>query len=172
MQRILESHYRDSMWEVTDNEDSREKREMKRADSESLYLCCSVAGKVYQCFRKKRVRSLGWEDPLEEDTATHSSILAWRIPGTKETGRLQSIGSQRVRHNWSNLAGLHALLNKQKLWFCDACPFEHTAAAPAHGIWWINAPDSPSFCGAILKYVLQASSKGLNCSGPWQWCVH
>jgi len=45
------------------------------------------------------VQSLGWEDPLEKGTATHSSILAWRIPWTEEPGRLQSIGSQRVRHN-------------------------------------------------------------------------
>ena len=41
-----------------------------------------------------RVRSLGWEDPLEKEMATHSSILAWRIPCTEEPGRLQSIGSQ------------------------------------------------------------------------------
>ena len=40
-----------------------------------------------------------WEDPLEEDMATHSRILAQRIPWTEESGRLQSIGSQRVRHN-------------------------------------------------------------------------
>ena len=45
------------------------------------------------------VQSLAWEDPLEKGKATHSSILAWRIPWTKEPGRLQSIGSQRVRHN-------------------------------------------------------------------------
>ena len=43
--------------------------------------------------------SLGWEDPLEEDRATHSSILAWIIPWTQEPGGLKSIGSQRVRHN-------------------------------------------------------------------------
>ena len=41
---------------------------------------------------------LGWEDPLEEDMATHPSILAWRIPRTEESGGLQSTGSQRVRH--------------------------------------------------------------------------
>ena len=40
------------------------------------------------------------EDPLEEDMATHSSILAWRIPGTEEPGGLQSVGPQRVGHNW------------------------------------------------------------------------
>ena len=43
-----------------------------------------------------QVRSLGWEDPLKEEMATHSSILAWRIPWTEEPGRLQPIGSQRA----------------------------------------------------------------------------
>jgi len=46
------------------------------------------------------VRSLGWEDPLEEGMATHSSILAWRIPWAEETGGLQSMRSQRVGHDW------------------------------------------------------------------------
>ena len=45
------------------------------------------------------VQSLGWEDPLEKEMATHSSILAWRIPWTEEPGGLQSTGSQRVRHD-------------------------------------------------------------------------
>ena len=45
------------------------------------------------------VQFLDWEDPLEEGMATHSSILAWRIPWTEEFGRLQAIGSQRVRHD-------------------------------------------------------------------------
>ena len=45
------------------------------------------------------VRSLGWEDPLEDGIATHSSILAWRIPWTEEPGRLQSRGSLRVGHD-------------------------------------------------------------------------
>ena len=45
------------------------------------------------------VRSLGWEDPLEKEMASHSSILAWRIPWTEEPGRLQSMESQRVGHN-------------------------------------------------------------------------
>ena len=45
------------------------------------------------------VQSLGGEDPLEEGMATHSSILAWRIPWTEEPGGLQSTGSQRVRHD-------------------------------------------------------------------------
>ena len=47
------------------------------------------------------VWSLGWKDPLEEGMATHSSILAWRIPWTEEPGGLQSKGSQRVGHDWA-----------------------------------------------------------------------
>ena len=46
-----------------------------------------------------RVRSLGWEDPLEKEMATHSSTLAWRTPRREEAGRLQSMGLQRVGHN-------------------------------------------------------------------------
>ena len=49
--------------------------------------------------QETRVRSLGWEDPLEKEMATHSSIHAWKIPWTEEPGGLQSIGSQRVRHD-------------------------------------------------------------------------
>ena len=45
------------------------------------------------------VRSLGWEDALEKGMASHSRILAWKIPWTKEPGGLQSMGSQKVRHN-------------------------------------------------------------------------
>ena len=46
-----------------------------------------------------QVQSLGCEDPLEKEMVTHSSILAWRIPWTEESGGLQSMGSQRVGHN-------------------------------------------------------------------------
>ena len=45
------------------------------------------------------VQSLGWEDTLEKEMATHSSVLAWRIPGTGEPGGLPSMGSHRVGHN-------------------------------------------------------------------------
>ena len=48
--------------------------------------------------RETQVQSLGWEDPLEKETATHCSILAWKIPWMEEPGRLQSMGSQRVGH--------------------------------------------------------------------------
>ena len=49
------------------------------------------------------VQPLGWEDPLEKGMATHSSILAWRVPWTEEPGRLQSMGLQRVGYDWVTL---------------------------------------------------------------------
>ena len=51
--------------------------------------------------QKTQVRSLGWEDPLEKEVATHSSILVWKMPWTEEPGGLQSMGLQRVQgHNF------------------------------------------------------------------------
>ena len=52
-----------------------------------------------QEMKETPVRFPGWEDPLEKGMATHSSILAWRIPWTEEPGGLQSVGSQRVGHD-------------------------------------------------------------------------
>jgi len=49
--------------------------------------------------QETRIQSLGWENPPEEDMATHSRILAWRIPWTEEPGELQPMGVHRVRHN-------------------------------------------------------------------------
>ena len=50
--------------------------------------------------QEMQVLSPGWEDPLEEEMATHSSVLSWEIPWTEEPGGLQSMGSQRTRHDW------------------------------------------------------------------------
>ena len=51
--------------------------------------------------KEVQLRSLGQEDPLEKEMSTHSSILAWKIPWTEEPTGLQSIGSQKVGHDWS-----------------------------------------------------------------------
>ena len=56
-----------------------------------------------------QVQSLCWDDPLEEGMATNSSLVAWRIPWTEEPDGLQSIESQTVKHDWSDLAHTHAL---------------------------------------------------------------
>ena len=55
--------------------------------------------KNLSAMQKTPVQSLSWEDPLEKEMATHSSILAWEIPWTEEPGRLQSMESQRVGHD-------------------------------------------------------------------------
>ena len=58
-------------------------------------------GKNLPAMQKTQVWSLGWEDPLEKEMATHSHILAWKIPWMEEPGGLQSMGSQRVAHDWA-----------------------------------------------------------------------
>ena len=70
--------------------------------------------------QETRVQSLGWEDPLEKEMATHSSTLAWRIPWTEEPGRLQSMGSQRVRHDWVTSL-IHSLILHDILWDTWIC---------------------------------------------------
>ena len=55
--------------------------------------------KSLPAMRETQVQSLGGEDPLEKEMATHSSILAWRIPWTEEPGGLQATGSERIGHN-------------------------------------------------------------------------
>ena len=65
----------------------------------------SLVAQTVKCLPRVRetwVRSLGQEDPLEKEMATHSSTLAWKIPWTEERSRLQSMESQRVGHHWAN----------------------------------------------------------------------
>ena len=62
-----------------------------------------------------RVRSLGQEDPREEGKTTHSGILAWRVPWTEEPGGLWSMGSQRVKHDWSNLVHTDGKVERGKV---------------------------------------------------------
>ena len=78
------------------------------------------------------VRSLGWEGPLEKDTATHFSTLAWKISWTEECDRLQSMGLQRVRHDWATSLSLSFLL--------DFPFFGHTVACSVVGKneFWLN----------------------------------
>ena len=89
-----------------------------------------------QCREHKRpwVRSLGQEHPLEEGIATHSSILAWRIPWTEEPVRLQSIGLHRVRNDWSDLACSVSLSKCLLLNFCLCDPMIMTHLSSHH--WW------------------------------------
>ena len=77
---------------------STEDREVCTCDLPRV-IAGSSDGKEYACNAGGRVRSLGREDPLEKEKATHSSILASRFPWTEEPSRLQSMGSQRVGHD-------------------------------------------------------------------------
>ena len=75
--------------------------------STRAFYCCGFSSLVAQTvkrlstMRETQVWALGWEDPLEKEMAIHSSTIAWKIPWTEEPGRLQSMGSQRVRHDWA-----------------------------------------------------------------------
>ena len=83
---------------------------LKRINNRMTISLCSFPGnsdgKASAYMWETRVRSLGQEDPLEKEMATHSSILAWKIPWTEEPGRLQSMGSQRVGHDWATSLSL------------------------------------------------------------------
>ena len=83
-----------------------------------------------QCRRQKRhgFNRWGWGDPLEKGMATHSSILAWRIPLSEEPSRLQPIGSQRVGHDWGELASAHTQSNR--LWKHKLSPFLSPSLSP------------------------------------------
>ena len=74
----------------------------KGKEETPLFPGTSLVAQTVKCLRTMRetqVQSLGWEDLLEKEMATHSSILAWKIPWMVEPGKLQSMGSQRVRHD-------------------------------------------------------------------------
>ena len=102
-------------------------------DNETTLVTCYLAKaraslvaqmvKNLPAIQETRVRSLGWEDPLEKGTATHSNILSWRISWTEEPGRLQFMGSQRVGHDWvtSNTVCLHVCLLKM------SCPISSSS---------------------------------------------
>ena len=73
-----------------------------------LWLASLVAQRIKRlpAMQETQVWSLGWGDPLDKEMATHSSILAWRIPWTEEPGGLQSTGLQRVGHDWATSLSL------------------------------------------------------------------
>ena len=72
--------------------------------------------KCRPAMRETWVWSLGWEDPLEKEMATHSSILAWRIPWTEEPGGLQSMGLLGVGHDWATSLSLFIFMHWRRKW--------------------------------------------------------
>ena len=109
--------------------------------------------------QETRVWFLGWEDFLEKEMATHSSILDCRIPRTEEPGRLQSIGSKRVKQDWSNLALKHTVTTYPALhhscgWTVSAPvkakPHPCYLSPPTSSQMWPH--DLPSFSWIITLY--------------------
>ena len=67
------------------------------------------------------IRSLGQENPLEKEMATHSSTLAWKIPWMEESCRLQSMGSQRIGPDWATSLSLYSIYSCYKYWLYSLC---------------------------------------------------
>ena len=79
---------------------------MKRDHAVIIEIALKEMVKRLPAMRETWVQSLGWQDPLEKEIATYSTALAWKIPWTEESGRLQSMGSQRVRYDWTTSLSL------------------------------------------------------------------
>ena len=122
-----------------------------------------------------QVQSLGREDPLEKEMATHSSTLAWRIPWREEPSRLQSMASQRVGHNWATSLSLSISSVTQSCpTLCDPTNCS-TPGLPAHHqlpestqthVHWVGDAIQPSYP------LLSPSPPALNLSqhqGLFQW---
>ena len=133
--------------------------------------------------QETQFQSLGWEDPLEKEMATNSSILAWRIPWTEEPGELQSMGSQRVGHNWVTNT-LNFLSNKKtffsgcfQLSFMNPCKahlirmyqsiFNSSPStfSPVRICWSYSSP--PQYFGWFTGVSLTCGAPGLMLTGSW-----
>ena len=109
--------------------------------------------------RETRVWSLGWEDPLEKEMATHSSTLAWKIPWTEEPGGLQSMGSQRVGHDCAASLWLHFHfpLTQCQLWS-----------------WTIKGNESSYFSPFLFKVFVEVKfiNKFNHKFNHYKWTIH
>ena len=94
--------------------------------------------KCLSAMQETRVRSLGWEDPLEKEMAAHSSILAWKLSWTEEPGRLLSTGSQRVGHDWATSLIKEYLSSRIAFREGNGTPLQHSCLENpmGGGAWW------------------------------------
>ena len=112
--------------------------------------------------QETRVRSLGQEDSLEEGMATHSSTLAWKTPWIEEPGGLQSIGLERVEHEWSNLACSCCSVTKWCPTLCDPMDCSTTGSCP---------PLSPRVCSKSCPLSWWCYLTILSFDVPSSFCV-
>ena len=99
--RMISVHFQGKPFSVTVIQVYTSTSNADEAEVEWLASLVAQRLKCLPAMRETWVWSLGREDPLEKEMATHSSILAWRVPWMEEPGGLQSTGLQRVRHNWA-----------------------------------------------------------------------
>ena len=111
---------------------------------------------------KTLVRSLGWEDPLEKEMATHSSTLAWKVPRMEELGRLQSVGSQRVIHDWAtSLCTLQSFDILLLLAWADRCPYSRFNLSTKSNTYYLFVIDN-FFCMVGHMLLFSYSRSPLN----------
>ena len=104
------------------------------------------------------VQTLGWEDPLEEGMAAHSNILAWRIPWTEEPGKLQSMGSQSVEHDWvTKHSTIHSFIDYELIKITGRNIPEHFHALDSMLINWFGSQQEAIFMHAFLFQVTLGS---------------
>ena len=112
----------------------------------SFHIAISKAAKRYfwpnlknlPAVQETGVWSLGWEDSLQKVMATHSSVLAWKVPWTEEPGMLQSMGSLRVGHDWATSLSLFTFMHWRRKWQ----PTPVFLPGESHG-WWSLAGYNP-----------------------------
>ena len=103
----------------------------------TFYFICFPGGSYNE---ETQIQSLGREDPLKQEMAIHSSTLPWKIPWTEEHGRLQSMGSQRVRHDWATSLSFLAqrveeISDSLAIWYSNILG-NITNSQEHHGIFW------------------------------------
>ena len=113
------------------------------------------------------VQSLGREDPLEKEMATHSSVLAWRIPWMEEPGGLPSTGSQRVGHDWATSLHFTSFgLKPASCYFCVFLCGVNRNSQSVHGLFL--SAFSPSVLPTHLKFLQGKFNNYSQCGGNWR----
>ena len=123
--------------------------------------------------RETRVQSLGREDPLEKRMGTHSSVLVWRIPWTEKPGGPQSMGLQRVGHDWSNLTCMHthnrSIISLLQEWGSQTTVTQSSLSLD--GIYFLVLFSKPSYHIHSLQKCIIFQAVWCSCSWPWVWQV-
>ena len=103
--------------------------------------------------KETRIRSLGPEDPLEKEMATHLSILTWKIPGTEEPGGLQPMGLQRVRHDSARMHSREVLEARSMLLEVSPLGMKHSESGGKGSLLQSHSTTMTVFCHSAVLYL-------------------